>query len=115
MEEVYSEMIADYSKELNALNERLARLDTIEQTVIDTETVENYLNECVLAINSPDPHIVKTVFDKLIEKVVVYDDKVELYLIVFPLKFVIHKETNGCPMYTLCITENRSAFQIRAY
>lgn len=113
MEEVYSEMIADYSKELNALNEKLARLDTIEQTVIDTETVEAYLNECVLAINSPDPHIVKTVIDKLIEKIIVHDDKVEIYLIVFPLKFVIHKETAGCPRYSLCITENRSEFQKR--
>jgi len=114
MEEVYSEMIADYSKELTALNEKIARLDTIEQTVIDIETVENYLNECVFAIDSNDPHIVKTVFDKLIEKIIIHDDKVELFLIVFPLKFVIHKETAGCPKYALCTTEKRSAFQHRA-
>lgn len=112
--EINNELIADYSKELQQLNEKLARLDTIEQTVIDTETVENFLNECVFAIDSTDPHIVKTVFDKLIEKIIIHDDKVELYLIVFPLKFVIHKETTGCPKYALCITENRSEFQYRA-
>lgn len=109
--EINAELIADYSKELQGLNEKLARLDTIEQTVIDTETVENYLNECVLNIDSPDPYIVKSVFDKLIEKIVVYDDKVELYLVVFPLPKVIHKETQGCPKYCLCTTAERNAFQ----
>lgn len=110
MKEVYSEMIADYSKELNDLNAKLARLENIEENVIDAETVENYLNECLLNIESFDPQILKTVFDKLIEKVVVSDDKVELYLVVFPLRKSLLNVSVGCPQYSLSTTSARTNF-----
>ena len=108
--EINAELIADYMHELQKLNEKIARLDTIEQTVISENTVIEFLEECALNIDSPDPQILKTVFDKLIEKVVMYDDKVELYLIVFPFVYVAHKDTKGCPCYSLCTTKNRSEF-----
>ena len=107
--EVNAELISDYMKELQQLNEKIARLDTIEQSVISENTVVDLLNDCALKIDSADPQILKSVFDKLIEKVVMYDDKVELYLIVFPFAYVAHKETNGCPCYSLCTTQNRDS------
>lgn len=102
MEEVYAEMIADYSKELTTLNEKLARLETIETTVISFETVENYLQDCILNIDSNDPHVLKSVFDKLIEKIVIHDDKVELYLIVFPFAYNRDNNPQGQPHWSLC-------------
>jgi site-specific DNA recombinase len=113
MEEVYAEMIADYSKELTDLNGKLARLENIDENVIDAETVENYLNECLLKINSSDPQILKTVFDKLIEKVVIHDDKVELFLVVFPLRKSVLNVSNGCPSYSLSTTTERKQFMQR--
>lgn len=107
MKEVYQEMLAEYSHELTQLNEKLARLESVEESVITAETVEQYLNDCVLCIDSNDPHIVKSVFDKLIEKVVVYDDKVELYLIVFPFARVVLNESCGCPYYSLSTESSR--------
>ena len=108
--EAQEELIADYSKELNALNEKIARLDTIEQSVISEQTVFDLLNDCALKIDSSDPQILKSVFDKLIEKVVIYDDKVELYLIVFPFAYAAHKNTDACPQYNLCTAKKRSEF-----
>ncbi len=105
--EINAELIADYSKELSQLNEKLARLESIEESVISEDTVIELLNDCALKIDSSDPQILKTVFDKLIEKVVLYDDKVELYLIVFPFTYVAHKNTNACPHYSLCTTNSR--------
>jgi len=107
MEEVYSEMIADYSKELTALNEKLARLESIETSVISEDMILEFLEDCALKIESPDPQIVKSVYDKLIEKIIIHDDKVELYLIVFPFARVAHNERNGCPYYSLCLEQGR--------
>lgn len=105
--EAQEELIAEYSKELTSLNEKIARLESIEHTVISEQTVVDFLNDCALNIDSSDPQILKSVFDKLIEKIVIYDDKVELYLVVFPFARVAHKDTNGCPCYSLCTTNNR--------
>lgn len=99
--EINAEIIADYSKELQRLNEKLARLDSIEQSVISEDMVVQFLNECAFNIDSEDPHIVKTVFDKLIEKIIVHDDKVEIYLIVFPFAQAVLKHSHGCPRYSL--------------
>lgn len=113
MKEVYAELVADYSKELNDINSKLARLENIEGSAIDAETVEDYLNDCLLSIDSTDPQILKTVFDKLIEKVVISDDKVELYLIVFPLQKSLLNVSSGCPYYSLCTTAARIDFMER--
>ena len=112
--EAQQELIAEYSKELNALNEKLARLESIEQSVISFDMVESYLNECLLNIDSSDPHILKSIFDKLIEKIVIYDDKVELYLIVFPFANVALNAMQGSPCYSLCATIDRSLYNPHA-
>jgi site-specific DNA recombinase len=109
--EAYDELIAEYSHELTQLNEKLARLETIEDSVIDLETVENYLQDCVLSIDSPDPNILKSVFDKLIEKIVIHDDKVVLYLIVFPYAHGVLNETQGCPCWSLSTEISRKALK----
>ena len=113
MKEVYTEMIADYSRELTGLNERLARLENIDENVIDAATVEKYLNECLLNVDSSDPQILKTVFDKLIEKVVISDDKVELFLVVYPLRKSVLNVSAGCPQYALCTSAERKLFMQR--
>ena len=105
--EINAELIADYSKELQALNEKLARLESIETSVISEDMIIDFLEECVLKIDSSDPQIVKSVYDKLIEKIIIHDDKVELYLIVFPFARVAHNERNGCPYFALSLEQGR--------
>lgn len=99
--EINSELIADYSKELAQLNEKLARLESIEHSVISEEMVVQFLNECALNIDSPDPHVLKSVFDKLIDKIIISDDKVEIFLVVFPFNRSALKDASGCPVYSL--------------
>ena len=108
--EINAELIASYSKELAGLNAKLARLESIETSVISVEMVENYLNECALNIDSNDPHILKSVFDKLIEKIVIYDDKVELFLVVFPLTRITPNGSQGCPSWSLSVIYDRTQY-----
>ena len=105
--EVNASVRADFMVELKNLNERIARLENIEENVIDAEMIENYLHECMLNIKSADPQILKSVFDKLIEKVEISDDKVELTLVVLPLNRNILNDALGCPKYSLCTTTER--------
>lgn len=113
--EAQQELIADYSKELQGLNEKLARLENLEQTVITESMVVQMLEECALNIDSPDPHIVKSVCDKLIEKIIITDDKVELFLIVFPFAQSALKVTTGCPKWRLSAECNRELLTGYAY
>ena len=101
VKEANNELIAEFSAQVEKLNEKLARLDTIEGTVISEEFVIQYLEDCALNIDSPDPHILKSVFDKLIEKIVISDDKVELHLIVFPLTRIGDNNPQGHPHWAL--------------
>lgn len=109
VQEANNELIAEFSLEVERLNEKLARLETLEQTVITESTVVNLLEECALNIDSPDPHIVKSVCDKLIEKIIISDDKVELYLIVFPFAHTALKGSLGCPKWRLSTECNRKS------
>lgn len=109
-QEINAELIAEYSKELQMLNEKIARLTTLEQIAISEETIIDFLNDCALNINSPDPHVLKTVFDKLIEKIVLYDDKVELFLIVFPFPRFALNDSQGSPHYSLSTNLDRKTF-----
>lgn len=108
MKEVNDELIAEYSHEVQKLNEKIARLDSIESSSISEEKVVQFLNDCALNIDSPDPHVVKSVFDKLISKIIIHDDKVELYLIVFPFVRAVPTESQGCPCYQLSTDIDRA-------
>ena len=114
-QEAQDELIAEYSKELTDLNAKLARLENLEQTVISEEMITSYLEECLINIDSADPHIVKSVFDKLIEKIIITDDKVELYLIVFPFAKSALKDTTACPTFSLSAEINRDNLTAYAY
>lgn len=113
--EVNAELIADYSKELSDLNAKLARLENLEQTVVSEQMIVDYLEECALNIDSPDPHILKSVFDKLIEKIIITDEKVELHLFVFPFAQSALKLATGCPKWSLYTEIRRESLTGYAY
>lgn len=114
-QEAQDELIAEYSKELSELNAKLARLENLEETVITEEMIIKFLEECLINIDSTDPHIVKSVFDKLIEKIIIHDDKVELYLIVFPLGKSALKLASACPTWCLGTEIDRKHLTAYAY
>lgn len=95
------ELIDDYKAEILQINATLEQFADIEETEISIETIENYLKQLLADAESTDPHIIKSLFDKLIEKVEIHDDKVVLHLIVFP--FVAYRDnlSNGQPQFSL--------------
>lgn len=99
--ESVQDIILDYKAELTHIYEVLERLQDIEETTVTEESVEKFLYGLLKDADNSDPQIIKALFDKLIEKVEIHDDKVILYLIVFP--FIPYRDNfpNGQPQFTL--------------
>lgn len=95
------EIIADYERELAEIYTTLDRLKTLENTTITVDNVKDYLNALLSDVESVDPHIIKSVFDKLIEKVEVFDDKVIVYLIVNIFVFNRDNFSDGQPQFNI--------------
>ena len=108
--EIYQELSAEYSAELADIDIKLYQLEAAANTAITPEAVEKYLNEMLLTVDTDDEHLLKAIFDKLIDKVVVYDDRVELFLIVCPYPHVRDKKSKGQPKYKLSLTADRKIF-----
>lgn len=109
-QEVYQEIAAEYNAELADVDIKLFQLEAAEQTAITPESIENYLNEMLLNIDTADEYILKAIFDKLIDKIVVYDDRVELSLIVCPYPHVRDNHSKGQPKYILSLCADRKIF-----
>lgn len=108
--EIYQELSAEYGAELADIDIRLYQLEAAANTAITPEAVENYLNEMLLTVDTDDEHLLKAIFDKLIDKVVVYDDRVELFLIVCPYPHIRDNSPKGQPKYKLSLTADRKIF-----
>lgn len=93
----------DFNDELNSISLELLQLENASENTITKETVYNYLNDILLNIDTPNGDILKNIFDKLVDKIIVSDDEVTLYLVVAPLASaaVSDKATHGQPHYKL--------------
>lgn len=101
------EMIVEYEKELNEIEFNLTETETAMSDVITPETVTAYLNELMTLSSHVDPEIIKGIFDKLIERVVVNVDSINVYLRVSPFVPVMFNESSALPNYALNITKER--------
>ena len=101
------EMIADYEKELNQIEIELTENETALSDAITPETVTAYLNELLTLSDSDDAEIIKSIFDKLIDRVVVNADSVNVYLRVAPFAPIMFNESSALPNYSLNITQTR--------
>lgn len=106
-DDVYRELSAEYNHEVAEIDLQLMQLDNAAQTAITPAAVEKYLNAMFLNIDSADDEILKTVFDKLIEKIIVGDDAATVFLTVSPYPHVRDNETDGQPKYCLSLTVTR--------
>lgn len=102
--ETFLELKSDFTTQIADLNLELMRLGNATETAITKEAVVEYLNEMLLNIDTAEPDILKNIFDKVVDKIVMHDDRVEVSLIVSPLSSPSseHKTTSGHPHYTLC-------------
>lgn len=108
--ETYTNLKGDITSEIAELNLELLQLESASEAAITKESVLEYLQGMLDHIETADPEILKSIFDKVVEKIIIEDDKVTLYLVVAPLSAPTaeHKTTSGHPHYSLCATEQRS-------
>ena len=66
------------------------------------------MNELLKLSDSDDTEIIKNIFDKLIDRVIVNTDSVDVYLRVAPFgAHVMFNDSSALPNYALNITEKR--------
>ena len=108
--ETYQNLKGEITTEISDINLELLQLESTSETAITKESVLEYLQDMLDNIQMADPEILKSIFDKVVEKIIVEDDKVTLHLIVSPLSppSSEHNETSGHPHYSLCSTEKRN-------
>ena len=76
------EMEREYREELVELENTLTSLKSALVSAVTPETVYLYLQELLSYYEANNDELQKMLFDKLIEKIIVHDDRIELYLIV---------------------------------
>lgn len=106
-EEMGEEMSAEYEQELVEVKNALVSLQSALRSAITPEMVYNYLQELLSLHNSNNDEFQKMLFDKLIEEILVYDDRVEVSLVVFPFARIGDKLTGGQPKYALSLKTSR--------
>lgn len=101
-------MINEYETELNEIEIKLTETETALSDAITPETVTAYLNELLTLSDSDDAEIIKSIFDKLIDRVIVNTDSVNVYLRVAPFGVpVMFNDSSALPNYALNITDKR--------
>ena len=106
-DDVYREVSADFNTEVAEIDLQLMQLEAVEKNAITVPAVMDYLNQLLENIDSTDPRLLKNIFDKLVEKVIVNDTHVELFLRVSPYTHVGDSGDSGQPNYQLSLTGHR--------
>ena len=106
-DDVYREATADFNTEIAEIDLQLIQLEAVERNAITVPVVLDYLQTMFDNIDTVDPHILKSIFDKLIKKINVDDTHVELFLRVSPYPVVRDNESEGQPKYELSLTAHR--------
>jgi len=106
-DDVFRELTADFNTEIADIDLQLVQLEAVERNAITVPIVINYLQEIFNDIDNTDPHIIKSIFDKLIDKIVVSDTHVELFLRVTPYAVIRDRGSQGQPQYKLSLKAHR--------
>ena len=106
--ETGNEMIKEYQKELTQIEIELPALESMLAYAITPDKIKAYLNKMLSDLNGSNEQIIKMIFDKLIEKIIIRDNEIEVYLIVAPFN-VQNRDNEQCgqPKYNLSLIEER--------
>jgi site-specific DNA recombinase len=98
-EAVERRMAAKYEAEQLELESSLRGLKTALKSAITSETVYSYLQELLSLYGSNNDELQKMLFDKLIDKILVHDDRIEVTLVVSPFGHIGDNSPSGQPKY----------------
>ena len=100
--EMAEEMAAEYQQELLDIENRLCGLRTAVTSAVTPESVYSYLQDLLSLYTANKDELTKMLFDKLIDKIIVHDDRVVLSLVVIPFVGIRGNNKRGLPNWTLC-------------
>ena len=106
-DDVYREAVADFNIEIAEIDLQLVQLEAVEKNAITAPAILEYLQEMFDDIDSTDPHVMKSIFDRVIDKITVSDTQVELLLRVSPYPIIGDRQSQGQPQYCLSLTAHR--------
>lgn len=66
--QISQNIISDYKQEVKQINEKLDALANMSEAEITHDSIEQYLNHLLNSAESTDENVIKSLFDKLIEK-----------------------------------------------
>lgn len=105
------ELSADYKAELLELETTLSTLRAALASAISPEAVYVYLEELLTLHGSDNDELTKMLFDKLIDSIIVHDDRIEVNLLVFPFARSGDSKPCGQPHYSLSLDTKREALK----
>ena len=106
------EMAEEYEAEKVEIENALIALKSALRSAITPESVYLYLQELLSLYGSNNDELTKHIFDKLIDRIEVFDDRIELHLVVFPFAHIGDNTTQGQPQHRLSAEISRK--QLRA-
>ena len=108
-DDVYREASADFNTEVAEIDLQLVQLEAVERNAITVPAVLDYLHQMFVDIDTLNPHILKNIFNKLIDRIEIDDTHVNLFLRVSPYPSFGDKESSGQPQYYLSLNTHRNA------
>ena len=104
--EVFAIMKKPKDDEIAEIEMRLHMMEQQQNAAIDKEFIVDYIGKMISHIESGDPELIKYVFKNTVEKIIISDSKVEIYLAIY-FNRKLHNKSLALPNYTLCKKTNR--------
>ena len=107
--DVFAIMKKPKDDEIAEIEMQLHILEQQKNTALDKNFIVNYINTMISNIESGNPELIKYAFDNIVEKIIISDSKVEIYLAIYFNK-KLHNKSLALPNYTLCKETSRKDF-----
>lgn len=104
---------AEYKQELLQIENTLQALKSALRSAITPESVYLYLQELLSLYGSNNDELTKHIFDKLIDRIEVYDDRIALFLVVNPFATIGDCAPQGQPHAQLSAEIDRKELKKR--
>lgn len=110
IDDIQRELKAEYTSELAEIDLQIVQLEAAEQNAVSVESVTKYLTDMLRQLDNMDDEIQKSIFDQLIDKIIVDEETITVYLIVSPFPRYGDKLPQGQPHIGLSPSISRKAF-----
>lgn len=92
---------AEIEPEIEALTKRIFAMTEQQRHAVTYESVRAYLDELLEYSSSQNDEVLKLLFDNLVERIIISDDSVDIYLNVHPRADFAYKKASGHPRVRL--------------